>query len=115
MPFFDIRTNAAVDDAADIVKKASALCAEITGKPESVVQVAFRQNETMSFAGSLEKTASVAFLSVGLPQEDTKSYSAAICDFLEKELGVPKDRVYISFVVGERPWIGWNGATLAER
>jgi phenylpyruvate tautomerase PptA (4-oxalocrotonate tautomerase family) len=115
MPTFDIRTNASVDKAADIVKKASALCAEITGKPESVVQVLFRQDELMSFAGSMDKTANVTFLSVGLPQEDTKTYSAAICAFLEAELGVPGDRVYISFICGERPWIGWNGMTLAER
>ncbi|MBW2199587.1 MAG: hypothetical protein JRF71_01955 [Deltaproteobacteria bacterium] len=38
-------------------------------------------------------------------------FSEKICGFIDQELGVPKDRIFIDFKNLERNLFGWNGKT----
>ncbi|KAL5240739.1 hypothetical protein ACI65C_008149 [Semiaphis heraclei] len=46
--------------------------------------------------------------------DENKHYSSIIYDFVEKQLGIPQDRFYLSFVELKPSNIGAQGTTLEE-
>ena len=113
MPYFSIETNRAVDQAfnRELMKKASAFIAELLGKPESYVMIAITPETPLIFAGSDEPAAFVRLKSIGLPKERGTAFSEKICGFVEQELEIPPNRVFIDFKNLEREMFGWNGKT----
>lgn len=111
MPYLKIQTNQAIDQKEDIIKKASGIVAEQLGKSEKYVMVALEPDFDMSFGGNSELTAFLQLKSIGLPESQTKKISSALSDFIERELGIPKDRIYIEFTDVARSYWGWNGST----
>jgi len=113
MPYISIETNQTVDQAAnrDLMKKLSAFIAELLGKPESYVMVTIKPGTPLIFAGSDEPAAFVRLKSIGLPKERCTEFSEKICDFVEQELEVPPNRVFIDFKDLERELFGWNSKT----
>jgi hypothetical protein len=49
--------------------------------------------------------------SLGLPEAETKTYSARLCAFVEQQLGIAPSRTYIEFISPERHMFGWNNST----
>ena len=113
MPFLKIQTNlnVAETELSTLLSKASQTVAEILGKPEKYVVISFESNPNMLFSGSNDPLAYLELKSIGLPGDSTTSYSQTLCDLINDELGVSKDRVYIEFANAERNMWGWNGAT----
>ena len=111
MPLLELSTNTNIDDTASIAKQASALTADILGKPESYVMVKIQPQQPLIFAGSDEPTAHVKLKSLGLPEKDTAELSAKLCDFINSELGINSTRIYIEFSSPERHMWGWDGRT----
>ena len=113
MPYFSIETNQPVDSAANrqLLKKTSAFIAELLGKPESYVMVSIQPERPLIFGGSDEPAAFVRLKSIGLPMERCPDLSQKICNLVELELGIPKDRIFIDFKDLERNLFGWNGKT----
>jgi len=113
MPYFNIETNQTLDDAsiAAFVKQASAFVAELLGKPESYVMISLEPKTAMAFGGTTDPAAFVRLKSIGLPRERCGELAEAICAFIDRELEVPKDRVFIYFKDLERSLFGWNGKT----
>ncbi len=110
MPFLKIETNVSVDEAA-VAAKASAHAAGLLGKPEQYVLVVVESGRTLFFGGSDQAAAFVTLKSLGLEEGRCKALSAELCDFLEAELGIPKNRVYIEFAGPPAAMFGWNGGT----
>jgi len=110
MPYIKIETNKQMDqtEETDILKKASAFTAEMLGKPESIVMATLYAGQTMSFGGETDLTAFVTLKSIGLIIENTADLSKQICEFLEAELGVLPERVFIDFNKTEGKLFGWN-------
>lgn len=113
MPYFNIETNQPVDRESNgkLLKKLSAFIAELLGKPESYVMISLKPGTDLIFAGSDEPAAFVRVKSIGLPKEGCAQFSEKICGFIEQELQVPKNRVFIDFKDLERSMFGWNGKT----
>ena len=111
MPVLQITTNATINDTADLAKQASALVAEMLGKPESYVMVQINDNAGLIFAGSDDPCALLVLKSLGLHESKTPSYSEQLCDFIEQQFGVPPGRTYIEFASPERHMFGWNSGT----
>lgn len=113
MPYFSIETNKKVDDVGEeaVTHKASAFIAELLGKPEGYVMVAFKHSTPMRFGGELAPAAMLNLHSIGLPEERSAELSAKICAFVEQELGVSPERIFIDFRDLERRMFGWNGKT----
>jgi len=113
MPYLLIKTNAevAAKATAPLLDKASQLVAELLAKPEAYVMVDLEAGRPMRFAASTAPLACLELKSIGLPKERTPELSAALCAFVEAELGIGKERVYIEFSDAERALWGWNGAT----
>ncbi|OOG25592.1 hypothetical protein B1C78_06405 [Thioalkalivibrio denitrificans] len=113
MPLLSIETNQAVDDGAvaRLLETASRALAERLGKPERYVMVRFNRNPDMLFAGEDTALAYLEVKSIGLSDSQTGDLSAMLCDLLEQELQIPRDRVYIEFSNAPRKLWGWNGGT----
>ena len=113
MPYFSIDTNQEMDSAStqETIRNASAFLAELLGKPESFVMVSIKPEVPLAFGGTDDPAAFVRLKSIGLPLERCTELSDKICDFIQQELDVPKDRVFIDFKDLERGLFGWNGKT----
>lgn len=111
MPFIKVETNVRVADEAGCLKGLSALAAELLGKPESYVLAVLEPDKRLSFGGAADPAAFVTLDSIGLPEARTPELSAALCDFLDRELAIPAARVYIAFGNIERHLFGWNRQT----
>ena len=113
MPYLRIQTNKSMDDKASqaFLKKASQLVVQQLSKPESYVMVRVEPSSPMLFAGSPEPTAFLELRALGLPTNKTGELSRSLCELIESELGVPKERVFLNFSdVPANLW-GWNGET----
>jgi len=113
MPALIIRTNVEtpIGDRRRILAEASALAANLLGKPEGYVLVMLEDNSDMLFAGDPAPLAYLELKSLGLPEERTPELSAALCGFMETRFGVSPARVYIEFASPPRHLFGYNGGT----
>ncbi len=111
MPLLEITTNTKVDNSQNIAEQASALTAEILGKPESYVMVKIQSEQTLIFAGTNEPAAHVKLKSLDLPENRTTDFSSSICSFISEQLNINSTRIYIEFANPERHMWGWDGKT----
>lgn len=113
MPFFKIETNTQIKPPLDLdlAKKISAFVAKMLGKPEKYVMVSIDAGKTMVFGGKTGPVAFVTLKSIGLAQDLCPDLSSQICDFLESELEIPADRVFIDFCPLNGKMFGWNKRT----
>jgi len=113
MPYLKIETNKKLDETAaqTLLKKASAFTAELLGKPEKWIMVSICPGVAMMFDGSTDPAAYVELKSISLSQDACAALSKSLCDFLNKELGVSPERVYIEFWSINGKMFGWNGST----
>ena len=113
MPYLSIDTNQAIDETSTqaVMKKASSFVANLLGKPESYVMISVKPGTPLTFGGTSDPAAFVRLKNIGLPKDRCAELSETICDFIDQELGVPKDRVFIEFKDLDRNLFGWNGKT----
>lgn len=113
MPTLVIKTNAPLPESAKdrLIERASHLVAEALAKPESYVMVALEQPVAMCFGGATDPLAFLELKSLGLPEDKTPQLSGQLCEFLESELGIPRNRVYIEFTSPARHMFGFDGQT----
>ena len=110
MPFIDSKITVPVSsEKREIIKHALGQSMTILNKPESFLMVGFEDNYDLSMGGrKLEKGAYVAVSLFGDGKKSAyEEMTAFICDLYEKELGIPKDAVYVTYH-GVNDW-GWNG------
>ena len=113
MPYLKIETNKELNVAfkKEILKKTSEFVAGLLGKSENWVMISMNQGVPMMFAGNTQPLAYVEMKSIGLPEDKCSDFSNALCNFIESELGIPSDRIYIDFKGIERSRFGWNKGT----
>jgi phenylpyruvate tautomerase PptA (4-oxalocrotonate tautomerase family) len=113
MPLLKIQTNSKVsaDKRKLLATLASKAVADMLGKPERYVMVSVEENPAMMFAGNDEPLAYLELKSIGLPQSETREFSATLSELLSEQLGLPADRIYIEFSDAPRSMWGWNGGT----
>ncbi|MEI6970671.1 MAG: phenylpyruvate tautomerase MIF-related protein [bacterium] len=110
MPLLMLTTTVQVSTGIKtrIMKEASRIIAEATGKPETYVMVTVAQADGC-FDG---KECPLAFADVrgigGFSRDVNTRISKELCDLLESQLSVPADRFYCNFTdVPASSW-GWN-------
>jgi phenylpyruvate tautomerase PptA (4-oxalocrotonate tautomerase family) len=113
MPLLKITTNRPIDQnrVAELLKHTSESVAAILGKPERYVMISIEHNPQMLFAGSNDALAYLELKSIGLPDDQTKQISNALCQLMEQQLAISPERVYIEFSAAERHQWGWNSST----
>ena len=113
MPLLKIQTNAAIDNqkSQPLLKNVSQRIAAALNKPEQYVMVSLEADLPMMFAGTSEPTAFVELKGIGLPTAKTGDLSRLLCEWIESELGVARQRIYINFADVPASLWGCNGET----
>jgi phenylpyruvate tautomerase len=113
MPFFKIETNQKLDESTvnTLLEKSSQFISSMAGKPEQYVMVTIDHGKDIMFGGNTEPAAMVKLKSIGLPTDKCNEYASRICQFINDEIDVPPDRVFIDFVDLQRNMFAWNGKT----
>ncbi|CAL5228774.1 g11964 [Coccomyxa viridis] len=116
MPILKITTNVPTDTVnnSDTLAALSKAMVEGVGKPEQYVLVTVDSGKPMMFAGTEEPAAFGELFSIGaIGGDKNKEISKIIFDVVSSKLGVPSDRMYLSFHDAARSDIGWKGSTFA--
>lgn len=111
MPLLSIETNTQASDIDSVAASFSKAVAKILGKPEQYVMVKISHVPSLIFGGSDAPTAFLQLHSLGLTEEKTADYSAALCELVLLHFKIPKERIYIHFCSPQRHMWGWNGGT----
>ncbi|GFR52537.1 hypothetical protein Agub_g15112 [Astrephomene gubernaculifera] len=116
MPTLQIVTNVPGDrvTCSDVLKALSKAVANSVGKPEQWVMCSLTTDKPMCMAGTEEPCAFGYLMSIGsIGGDKNKLISAAICEVLSSQLGVPPERTYIQFCDAAASDVGWNSDTFA--
>ena len=111
MPYLKIQSNREVGDKDLLMKEMTGLLMDLLSKPEKYIMIAVEPVTDIYFGGSHEPAAFVELKSIGLPADGTPKLSEAICKFLQMQLGISPERVYIEFSDAPRNMFGWNSDT----
>ena len=111
MPYIELKTNIALTHEKEGFLKskiADVLASSFPGKTENWLMVRFDRRSEMYFGGSEAPCMMIDVSIVG--KQDKSGYdkmTAAACELIEKECGIPSDRIYIKYTEYDK-W-GWNG------
>lgn len=112
MPILKVQTNEKIQDPESFKFTATEMLATLLQKPENYIMIILEQGDII-FAGEPGPAVYCELKSIGLPEERTAELSEAMCAFLESQLNIPPDRIYIEFTHTDRHMLGWNGKTFA--
>jgi len=111
MPFINVKTNVPIPPQTEEKLKAAfgQAIAAIPGKSESWLMVGFEPDSRLWFRGSDEPAAMVQISVFGSSSKDAYGkLTGSVCDSLNAELGLKKDRIFVSYAETSN-W-GWNGS-----
>ena len=113
MPLLHLCTNLEMHAESELsaATAPSQKAAELLGKPERYVMVVVQGGQTMTFGGSTDACAYLQLKSLGLPEERTAKFSAALCEHIQQDLGIDSSRIYIEFSSPPRHMWGWDRST----
>ena len=108
MPYINITTSEKVDNKKKLLKEITILISSLTNKSKKFVMAKIVDNSEMYF----ENERPCCFLeikSIGAlnPSEMAKPISNFVCE----KIGVPIDKIYISFEDVPASMWAWNGST----
>ena len=108
MPFISVSTSAKVEDKKKLLEEISILVAALTNKSRKFVMAKLDDNSEMYFQDEghccFLEIKSIGFLN---PSEMVKPIS----DFVYEKMGIPIDKIYISFADVPASMWAWNGTT----
>ena len=111
MPFIDSKITVPVsNEKREIIKSRLGEAISLLHKAEAYLMIGFDDNYDLYMSGKkLEKGAYVSVSLFGnAPSDAYNQMTAAICNILAEELGIPSNAVYVTYH-GITDW-GWNGA-----
>ena len=108
MPYINISTSSKVDDKKKIIEEISILIASLTNKSKRFVMAKLDDNCEMSF----NDQGPCCFLEIkAIGSLHPSDMVRPIFDFVYEKMGIPIDRVYISFEDVPSSMWAWNGRT----
>lgn len=114
MPYVRVETNIEVTEqqAGALLTELTAALSRITGKPESVVQVAVHDKVRMLMGGTVQPTAHVAVKGIGFRDEQAGPATEALCRIMASTLLIKGDRVFVTFESFSASMWGKDGRAL---
>jgi len=108
MPYINVSTSARVNDKGKFLEEISILISSLTNKSKRFVMAKIDDNCQIYF-DDLTPSCFLEIKSIGSlnPSEMAKPIS----DFVYEKMGIPIDRIYISFEDVPASLWGWNGRT----
>lgn len=111
MPFINVKTNASVSgEQAETIKSAlGKAISAIPGKSEGWLMVGIEPDSLLWFKGSDQPAAMTQVSLFGSASSNAmNTLTANITGILTDTLGIPSDRIYVSYQT--TPNWGWNGS-----
>ena len=108
MPYINVSTSAKVKDKKKFLEEISTLVSSLTNKSKRFVMAKLDDNSKMYF----EDDSPCCFLEIkSIGSLDPSEMAKPISDFIYEKMGIPIDRIYVSFVDVPASMWGWNGRT----
>jgi len=108
MPYINIATSARVDDKKKLLEEISILLSSLTNKSKRFVMAKLDDNAQMYF----EDDSPSCFLEIkSIGSLNPSEMAKPISDFVSKKVGIPPDKIYISFADVPASMWAWNGKT----
>ena len=108
MPYINVSTSAKVYDKQKLLEEISILVSSLTNKSKRFVMAKIDDNCQMYFD---DETPSCFFEIKSIGSLNPSEMAKPISDFVYENLGIPIDRIYISFEDVPASLWGWNGRT----
>tara|TARA_A100001035_G_scaffold109686_1_gene85910 strand:+ start:401 stop:733 length:333 start_codon:yes stop_codon:yes gene_type:complete len=110
MPYINVSTSIKVDDKKKLLKEISILVASLTNKSKRFVMAKLDDNSEMFF----EDESPCCFLEIkSIGSLSTSEMAKQISNFVFEKMGIPLDKIYISFEDVPASMWAWNGRTFA--
>ena len=108
MPYINVSTSAKIEDKKKLLEEISILVSSLTNKSKRFVMAKLDDDSEMYFDDESPccylEIKSIGFLT---PSEMAKP----ICNFIYEKIGIPLDKIYISFEDVPASMWAWNGRT----
>ena len=108
MPYINVSTSAKIEDKKKLLQEISMLVSSLTNKSERFVMAKLDDNSEMHF----EDESPCCFLEIkSIGSLNPSEMAKPISNFVYEKMGIPIDKIYISFQdVPASVW-AWNGRT----
>ena len=110
MPYINVSTSAKVNDKSKFLEEISILISSLTNKSRRFVMAKIDDNCQMYFD---DKTPSCFLEIKSIGSLNPSEMAEPISDFVHEKMGIPKDRIYISFEDVPASLWAWNGRTFS--
>ena len=108
MPYINVSTSTKVEDTKKLLEEISKLISSLTNKSRRFVMAKLSDNFEMYF----EDETPCCFLEIkSIGSLNPSEMAKPISDFVCEKMGIPIDRIYISFEDVPASMWAWNGKT----
>ena len=108
MPYINVSTSAKIDDKKKLLEEISIFFSSLTNKSKRFVMAKLDDNSEMYF----EDESPCCFLEIkSIGSLNPSEMAKPISDFVYKKMGIPIDKIYISFEDVPASFWAWNGRT----
>ena len=108
MPYINVSTSVKVDDKDKLLEEISILISSLTNKSKRFVMAKLDDNCQMYF----DNEAPSCFLEIkSIGSLKPSEMAKPISNFVHEKMGIPIDRIYISFYDVPASLWAWNGRT----
>tara|TARA_B100000401_G_scaffold137387_1_gene91086 strand:+ start:129 stop:461 length:333 start_codon:yes stop_codon:yes gene_type:complete len=108
MPYINISTSAKIENKKQLLNEISILVSSLTKKSERFVMAKLDNNSEIYF----EDDSPCCFLEIkSIGSLNPSEMSKPISNFVYEKMGIPIDKIYISFVDVSASMWAWNGKT----
>ena len=108
MPYINVSTSTKVNDKGKLLEEISILISSLTKKSKSFVMVKLDDNCQIYFD---DETPSCFLEIKSIGSLNPSEMAKPISDFIYEKIGIPMDRIYISFEDVPASLWAWNGRT----
>ena len=108
MPFINVSTSAKIEDKKKLLNEISTLVSSLTNKSKRFVMAKLEDNSEMYF----DDQRPCCFLEIkSIGSLNPSEMANPICNFVNEKMGIPLDKIYISFEDVPASMWAWNGRT----
>ena len=108
MPYINVSTSAKIEDKKKLLEEISILISSLTNKSKRFVMAKLDENSEMFF----NDQSPCCFLEIkSIGSLNPSEMAKPISDFVNKKMGIPIDKIYISFQDVPASLWAWNGRT----
>ena len=108
MPYINVSTSAKIEDKKKLLEEISILVSSLTNKSKRFVMAKLDDNSEMYF----EDASPCCYLEIkSIGSLNSSEIAKPISNFVFEKMGIPIDKIYISFEDVPASMWAWNGKT----